>query len=245
MDLGPMTLYQTCRYPVPEERIESTLQHLPQGTRLSFLNDSQLFEDMVRRNNTRLQALFNGLKRFPHKVDVWRYAMLLERGGLYMDADAQLGPEMLSTDIWASSDAILVYDNHLDNIYNGFMYMRTPGSPILRRVLERMIHRGTGGGVNTLRMYHYNLVYLREEVEARIGRSCKSLKHAIEHLRLRPNAHEGNGSSNGLNLTLLTRRKSLSIVDDYGRQLILVRNTTGWGGCKVRSAVAAGMERPW
>ena len=166
MDLGPMTLYQTCRYPVPEERIESTLQHLPQGTRLSFLNDSQLFEDMVRRNNTRLQALFNGLKRFPHKVDVWRYAMLLERGGLYMDADAQLGPEMLSTDIWASSDAILVYDNHLDNIYNGFMYMRTPGSPILRRVLERMIHRGTGGGVNTLRMYHYNLVYLREEVEA-------------------------------------------------------------------------------
>ena len=99
--------------------------------------------------------------------------------------------------------------------------------------------------MNTLRMYHYNLVYLREEVEARIGRSCKSLKHAIEHLRLRPNAHPGNGSSNGLNLTLLTRRKSLSIVDDDGRQLILVRNTTVWGGCKVRSAVAAGMERPW
>ena len=168
--------------------------------------------------------------------------MLLERGGLYMDADAQLGPEMLSTDIWASSDAILVYDNHLDNIYNGFVYMRTQSHPTPRTgahdsprcgrwcehasnvPLQSSLSPGGGGG---------------------IGRSCKSLKHAIEHLRLRPNAHEGNGSSNGLNLTLLTRRKSLSIVDDDGRQLILVRNTTGWGGCKVRSAVAAGMERPW
>ena len=224
-----LVVYQTCNGPIPEERVASTLQHLPQNTRVSFFNDSQLSEFMAPRAT--LHRLFNGLKHFPHKVDVWRYALLYERGGLYLDADAQIGPERLSHDLWEGSDAILVYDRHLDNIYNGFMYMRRPWNPILRRVLQRMVKRGAANGVNLLENYHYNLVYLREEVEALIGQRCKTLKRAIEHLRVPPNA-SGDGGE-GFKLTLLTRQNGkISWVDDQKRQLILARNLSGWDGCK-------------
>merc|ERR1740138_342716 len=104
-----------------------------------------------------------------HKTDVWRYAKLLQHGGLYIDADVQLGPHALPADVWESSDAIVVVALHWKVIFNGFMYMRSPGNPLMRGVLERMReHLAANPNFNfrTIPNYHFNLHMLRKEVEA-------------------------------------------------------------------------------
>ena len=44
----------------------------------------------MRTQPLRFQDLFNTLIKSTHKVDLWRYLLLYQRGGIYLDDDAQL-----------------------------------------------------------------------------------------------------------------------------------------------------------
>ena len=69
--------------------VTETLSHLPEGTGYRWHSDDDICAFM-RTQPLRFQALFNSLERTPHRVDLWRYLLLHERGGVYLDDDAEL-----------------------------------------------------------------------------------------------------------------------------------------------------------
>ena len=92
------------------------------------------------------------------KVDLWRYCRLYESGGLYLDADALL-LRPLSTEAF-EHDCIFVYDPVGKNVWNGLLYARRPGNPILKAVIEFMIEAGPSWGGVRAHHFHYNIDFL-------------------------------------------------------------------------------------
>ena len=60
--------------------VNETLSHLPVGTGYIWHSDDEICAFM-RTQPLRFQALYNALERTPHRVDLWRYLLLHERGG--------------------------------------------------------------------------------------------------------------------------------------------------------------------
>lgn len=76
-----------------------------------------------------------------HKVDLWRYCILYEHGGIYMDADAVLLSDVF--EFVDKNDMIFVTNNRgVLDIYNGFL-ATYPKNPIFKRMIDFMLSVGT------------------------------------------------------------------------------------------------------
>ena len=77
----------------------------------------------------------------------------------------------LSTEAF-EHDCIFVYDPVGKNVWNGLLYARRPGNPILKAVIEFMIEAGPSrwGGVRGIpHHFHYNIDFLWAEVKRHFG----------------------------------------------------------------------------
>ena len=77
----------------------------------------------------------------------------------------------LSTEAF-EHDCIFVYDPVGKNVWNGLIYAKRPGNPILKAVIEFMIEAGPSrwGGVRGIpHHFHYNIDYLWGEVKRHFG----------------------------------------------------------------------------
>jgi hypothetical protein len=141
------------------------LLNLPSGTGYEWHSDSDICAFM-RTQPLRFQALYNSLPRTPHKVDLWRYLFLYQRGGIYLDDDAKLLAPFNSSFV-DSIDGVYVTQGNSEKamgtttadgtknspfgitIYNGFLISR-PCNPVLLSVAERMVDIGPVlGGIDT------------------------------------------------------------------------------------------------
>ena len=113
----------------------------------------------------RFQTLFAQLVRIEHRIDLWRYLYLHQRGGIYLDEDNVLVGPALDAATLDSIDAAFVYDAQFGNVHNGLIVARA-GFPALLATAESMValgpERANGGGV---RRFQYNLRLLRYELE--------------------------------------------------------------------------------
>ena len=110
--------------------------------------------------------VFDGYRHIAHKVDLWRYCLLHERGGVYMDADCVLlNPIQALVD---SYQCFFVANTRgVQNIFNGFLGT-APGNPILAEVIEYMLRIG-----NDFDDYYFNCnalyAIVRRHVPIEIG----------------------------------------------------------------------------
>jgi len=147
----PWLLHQTSapnRRPSNEE-VKATLSNLPSETGYLWHTDEDICAFM-RTQPLRFQALYNSLKRTPHKVDLWRYLLLYQRGGVYLDDDARLQVQFNSSFV-KSVDSVYTTQSYdpqnkgiTDNeqhpfgytIYNGLLISK-PCNRVLLSVTER------------------------------------------------------------------------------------------------------------
>jgi glycosyltransferase involved in cell wall biosynthesis len=138
----PKFFYQSwCRKDNPDSKIPSeilnkTLKYMPSGfTYKCFtLND---IRDYLKTNwGNNVLDLFESYKYIPHKIDLWRYCILYDTGGIYMDADC-----VLSTDIsiLMNNDAVFVTNNRgVKDIFNGFI-ITIEKNPIIKNIIDFMV----------------------------------------------------------------------------------------------------------
>jgi len=81
--------------------------------------------------------IFDQYEKTPHKIDLWRYCMLYDTGGVYMDADSILkGP---IAPILENSNCFFVSNNRgVRDIFNGFLGT-FPKNPIYKEIIEFMV----------------------------------------------------------------------------------------------------------
>ena len=174
------------------EEVKETLSNLPTGTGYVWHTDEDIC-DFMRTQPLRFQALFNYLDNTAHRIDLWRYLLLHEKGGIYLDDDAYLVLKFNSSFV-NSVDSVYVTQGNSPNdmgtaddndglspfgftIYNGFLISK-PCNRVLLSVAERMVHIGGPRRAKELRtweneiehphqVYWYNLKLLANAIAER------------------------------------------------------------------------------
>jgi len=153
----PFILHQTTaphRRPSNLQVETRALSKLPSETGYIWHSDEDIC-DFMRTQPLRFQALFNVLPRTPHKTDLWRYLLLYQQGGIYLDDDAELLVSFNSTFLNSIDSLYMTHGNGEKamgvsdavqrpfgtTIYNGFLVSK-PCNPVLLSVAERMIQIG-------------------------------------------------------------------------------------------------------
>lgn len=172
-------LHQTSspkRRPSVEEAKE-TYSHLPNGTGYIWHSDEAMC-DFMRTQPLRFQALYNHLDNTAHKVDLWRYLLLHERGGFYLDDDALYLVDFNSSFVNSVDSVYMTQTNSAKSmglknhktknpfgftIFNGFLISK-PCNRVLLGVAESMVRIGGPNRVKEFqtwenRIEHPHLAY--------------------------------------------------------------------------------------
>jgi len=137
------TLHQSSLKRPSKQYVDMVLRSLPVGTSYKWHSDSDVCRFM-RTQPLRFQALFNFLPRTVHKIDLWRYLLLHEQGGIYLDDDAKFNV-VLNASLLDKVDSAYVMPTFSATIgfvvYNGFLASR-PCNRALLNTAERMVDLG-------------------------------------------------------------------------------------------------------
>jgi len=189
-----ITLYQSYLKPIPKKFVDQNIKNIPLEVDYQFYDNKRITEYM-KKQDKKVYDLFTNLKRWAHKIDLWRYCILYENGGMYMDADSLL-INKLDLKYFSECDYFLIYDNMYDNIHNGFL-ITYPKNPLFKHMIDWMVEKGPDiKDCYHCPEYHYNLVEL--------------LKHA-------------NQINNADFKESQTSRKT-DFVDKYGKKMYLIYN---------------------
>ena len=137
----PKLFYQSWDEDIPKEILDKTMQHLPADMKYIRYSLHDIKKYLFQRWGPRTLDVFNKYKVMAHKIDLWRYFMLYDTGGVYMDADCVLLNDLPET--LFEKEAVFCTNNRgVKDIFNGF-FMITPNHPILRTMINYMMHTST------------------------------------------------------------------------------------------------------
>jgi hypothetical protein len=146
----PSNIYLTYkdREKVPKN-IWQSYEKLAGNFKVDFFSDIdcyhylESFSDRFREFGSNLHELFESLPSGPHKADLWRYAILYEKGGLYLDIKTVLVKPFdeifnLSGDYWYTVLSGYQPREPEFNIHQGVI-ATPPRNPIILRSLEKFL----------------------------------------------------------------------------------------------------------
>jgi len=152
-----INVYQSFKYPIPEEIKNTNIKYLSSSDiKINYIfYDNNMIDDYMKKQTLEIQETYNRLKCWPHKIDLWRYLIVYETGGFYIDADVYL--HMPINKSVYEKEYMFSYDYKHNNIFNGFFYSK-PKNPIFLKMIEFMVnYKGETIGKH---FYHYNIDYL-------------------------------------------------------------------------------------
>ena len=130
-----MKVYQTYFKPIPEDIVKTNLSNIPVDVEYEFYDDDRL-ESYMSRQPSEVYERYKNLYYIPWKIDLWRYCILYENGGMYIDADGYF-VKKIDKELF-DYDSFFFYDSTCNVIYNGCFYTY-PRNPILSRVIDYMV----------------------------------------------------------------------------------------------------------
>jgi inositol phosphorylceramide mannosyltransferase catalytic subunit len=86
-------------------------------------------------------AVFNCYKKLnigAAKADMFRYALLYKKGGIYLDIDSNLN-DKLDRFILPTDEAIITREGHSVPLYAQWALIYAPGHPFLKRTIEKVV----------------------------------------------------------------------------------------------------------
>lgn len=213
--MDTLTLIQTYKKPIPKDIVEQTLSNLPNNVSYQFYNDNRR-DEYMKTQTSEIYNLFKKLKHQAHKADIFRYCILYEFGGIYVDADSiilqPINPSLFD------NDCIFIYDKRCQNIFTGFIYTKKH-NPIIKKVIDYMIKdnavcaRLISEEFNTLGyQYHYNIDALSVEFQ----------KHY--NIRFKDGNILNKYSNLNWNVYLYTDRDKRYIKDEQGKNILILKN---------------------
>jgi hypothetical protein len=132
--------YQSWDSNIPSQVLDETIKYIPKDFIYKRFSIKDIQDYLKNYWGEDLLKLFNSYKKIPHKIDLWRYCILYDTGGVYMDADCILKSDI---SILLNNDAVFVTnDRQVQNIFNGFI-MTIPKNPILKEIIDYMINVNT------------------------------------------------------------------------------------------------------
>lgn len=107
-----------------------------QGFEYKLFNIEEMQRYLKEKWGVQILYLFNKYKKICHKVDLWRYCILYDTGGVYMDVDCILYKNI---DFLKNRHSVFVTNNRgARDIFNGFI-MTVPKNIILKKIIDYMI----------------------------------------------------------------------------------------------------------
>ena len=150
--------YQSWDRPLPHQIARQNKSHIPEDYVYKLFSLQDAREYLQTNWGTQHLDLFDRYERIAHKVDLWRYCILFETGGIYMDADCVLLSDI--DKLINANDMIFVTNERgAHDIFNGFL-ATYPRNPIFERMIEYMLHVG----ISCQEDYYYNCRYLYQVV---------------------------------------------------------------------------------
>ena len=141
---------------IPETILKKTLQNIPNNCKHVLFTVEEARNYMKKRGDVYLE-LFDAYDKIPHKVDLWRYCILYDKGGMYLDADCVLLSSLHS--LMNYGCFFVTNDRGEKNIFNGFFGTR-PKNPILKEMIDFMVNTGT-----KFKDYYYNCIHLYKVIK--------------------------------------------------------------------------------
>jgi len=137
----PKVIYQTWKTKDLHPAVESVRKHMQRlnpDYRMELHDDNDM-EEFMKNECPDVYPAYKKLKIGASRADVWRYAILYKRGGVYVDIDAKITGS-LSELIQPTDDYIVTREGNKD-YFNNWIMISAPGHPFLRRVLDMCIER--------------------------------------------------------------------------------------------------------
>lgn len=130
----PNIFYQSWDDDLPDEiRNKNNVFIKGYEYKLFTIEDMQQY---LKEKGDQYLYLFNKYKRICHKVDLWRYCILYDTGGVYMDADCILYKNI---DFFKNRHSVFVTNNRgAKDFFNGFI-MTVPKNPILKTMIDYLL----------------------------------------------------------------------------------------------------------
>lgn len=156
----PSTVYQTWTENAFGRSHRRSLQQLRhRNPEFSFvLYDDAIIEDYMRQSyaDHPIFKIFSGAELGPMRTDIWRYCILYERGGIYLDISKSIGLA-LSRLITPGTSAVISWEGktsafnpsetaravlqHPDKVMLNWALMTSPRHPLLKRVIDGIVDK--------------------------------------------------------------------------------------------------------
>lgn len=136
----PKTIYQTWKtqnLPPNVTRLHKKMLKINPDYEHIIYTDSQMNDYMSSNTEGDLKSMFFKLQNIVAKADVWRYTILLNEGGVYLDIDSQIN-EPLSNLVKPDDKAIITAEKNKD-LFVQWALIFEKGHPVLARTLENII----------------------------------------------------------------------------------------------------------
>lgn len=145
----PHIFYQSWDKNLPDVIFNKNKRCIPD----TFIYKRYSMKDIIEYLNEKwphVMERFNAYDIIQHKIDLWRYCILYDTGGIYMDVDCIL---MENLNCLLECDCFFVSNNRGDtNIFNGFLGTY-PNNPIYLEIINYMV-------VSSVSHYFFNCIEL-------------------------------------------------------------------------------------
>ena len=130
MNIVPKILYQAWEGDLPKCIHDKNKLHLPENIDYKLFTLKDMYVYLRDNWGERYVNLFTSYSKIAHKTDLWRYCILYDTGGIYMDADCVLVNDLK---LILNYDLLFVTNNRgIKNIFNGLL-MDSAKTPYISR----------------------------------------------------------------------------------------------------------------
>ena len=137
----PKILYQVWDIDLPLFISNNNKKYLNSSYKYYRFGPSEIKDYLLNKWGQDYLNLFNNYKKIAHKVDLFRYCLLYDKGGIYLDADCLLLNNI--NNLIENNNCIFITNNRgVRDIFNGFL-ATYPKNPIFKEIIDFMIKKGT------------------------------------------------------------------------------------------------------
>ena len=136
----PKTIFQTWKtqnLPKKVSRLHDKMLKLNPDYQHIIYTDSQMDDYMHSNTDGDLKKVYFKLNNIVAKADLWRYTVLLNEGGIYLDIDSEIVKPL--SKLISTNDRAIITAERNKNLFVQWALIFQKGHPILLRTLENII----------------------------------------------------------------------------------------------------------
>ena len=155
---------------IPDAVLNKTISNIPSDCEYKCYTLIEIRQYLSDKWGNNYVELFDKYKKIPHKIDLWRYCILYDTGGTYMDADCVLNSKI---HFLYNYNMVFVTNNRsIEDMFNGFIMVKK-GNIIMKEMISYMLRVGTSIEDD----YYYNCKKLYRVVNKYININNKTYNY--------------------------------------------------------------------